>query len=312
LRSRRAGGRGAGSTRLPLLLSLSLYLARSLVLPMVIVAVAVGVAAGTAGCTKAGRSIVQVQVTLASGVMSPTKVEIVVTPMGGGDPARQEFSGLDWSTPQTLGVFVDSAITGQVSVQANGYAGSAIAASSKSVTATVVAGKASEVVMLLLSPVPPGGGSGGAGSGGAAGSGAAAGGASGSGGAGGAPASGGAGGLPAGSGGAAGGAIGNAGAGGLAPGSGGAGGRPAAGKAWQGAMLAENNSLQYDRLSSVAVDSKGNAVVVYEHGYVLWSNYYSAATGTWGTPGPVDARADSQVSWSTVAVDKTGKFLAVW
>ena len=311
LRSRRAGGRCFGSTQVPLMLSLSLFLSRSLLVPMMTVAVAVGLALGSGGCTKAGRSIVQVQVALGTGVTGVTKVEIVVTPSGGGAPAHEEFTGLDFTTPQTLGVFLDSSITGSVGVQANGYMGSAIVASSTSVTTMVMPGKASPPVMVTLTAVTPGSGSGGAGTGGAAGAGAAGGQSGGSGGGAGAPSgSGGAAGAPAGSGGAAGDASG--GGGGSGSGSGGAGGKPAGGKAWQGAMLAENNDLQQDTLPAIAVDSKGNAVVVYEHGYVLWSNYYSAATGTWGTPGPVDARADSNASWASVAVDKNGKYLAVW
>jgi len=309
-RSRRAGGRCFESTRVPLMLSLSLFLSRSLLVPVVTVAVAVGLAAGAAGCTKAGRSVVQVQV-VPGGVAGVTKVEIVVTPVGGGrSPTPQGFTDLDFSVPQTLGVFVDSSITGQVGVQAKGYAGSTIVASSASMTATIVAGKASELVVLTLSAVTPGDGSGGAGAGGAAGS--ATGGAKGSGGAGGATSTGGAGGTMVGSGGAAGGPAGSGGAGGGGPGVGGAGGQPPGGKAWQGAMLAENNTLQEDTLPSIAVDAKGNAVVVYQHGYVLWSNYYTATTGTWGTPGPVDGRADSDASWGSVAVDKNGKYLAVW
>jgi hypothetical protein len=296
------------------MLSLSLFLSRSLLVPMVTVAVAVALAVGSAGCTKAGRSLLQVQVALDSRVTGVTKVEIVVTPIGGGAPTHEEFTGLDLTTPQTLGVFLDSSITGSVGVQANGYmgSGSTVVASSTSVVTMVVPGKASGPVMVTLTPATPGSGSGGAGTGGAAGAGAAggnSGGAGGTAGAAGTPGgSGGVAGTPGGSGGAAGGASGAGGAGA----SGGAGGKPAGGKAWQGAMLAENNDLQQDTLPAIAVDSNGNAVVVYEHGYVLWSNYYSAATGTWGTPGPVDARADSEATWASVAVDKNGKYLAVW
>jgi hypothetical protein len=52
-------------------------------------------------------------------------------------------------------------------------------------------------------------------------------------------------------------------------------------------------------------------VVVYEDGDQIWSAYFQASTATWSAPGPVDSRG-SVYNAPVVAVDKNGKYLAVW
>ena len=58
-------------------------------------------------------------------------------------------------------------------------------------------------------------------------------------------------------------------------------------------MGAGADPLVTELLPQVAVDSNGNAVVVYEHGSEIWSNYYNATTSAWGTPTAIDSRAGS-------------------
>lgn len=60
------------------------------------------------------------------------------------------------------------------------------------------------------------------------------------------------------------------------------------------------------------MDATGNAVVIYLHGAAIWANKFSAATGTWGTPGPVDGRSGGDAADPSIAVDKNGQWLAIW
>jgi hypothetical protein len=62
----------------------------------------------------------------------------------------------------------------------------------------------------------------------------------------------------------------------------------------------------------VAVDSKGNAVVAFQHAGQLWANYYTVATNSWGTtPVAIDPRTTTSYR-PLVAVDKNGNYLVVW
>jgi hypothetical protein len=291
---------------------------------LVVALVGAGMLASGVGCgTKAGRSVVQVKVTTDPAVVGLARVDIFIT---GATTKTQVFDDakIVWSTPQDLGVYLDSGVSGAVSVQAKGYpttaGGGDIATSQLVMNVNVVPGQSTAPVALTLA-VSPGGGTGGAGgsgagSGGAGGKGAgsgtggAAGGGPGTGGVGGAAGTGGAAGGVAGTGGASGGATATGGAGGGS--TGGAGGKPAGGKSWQGPVQAEHNDLLDDTFPATAVDAKGNVVIAWIHGSVLWSNYFNATTGSWGTEGPIDAPADSAVSSVNVAVDKDGKWLVVW
>jgi len=173
------------------------------------------------------------------------------------------------------------------------------------------------------------GGTGGSvgGSGGSAGAGGSTGGAAGTGGS-----VGGTGGGSAGAGGRGGSAGGTAGTGGSSAGAGGRGGSAGAGGSggsaggtggggtgggqvagsWRGPIGAGADPLLTERLPQVAVDNNGNAVVVYEHGGEIWSNYYSFATSAWGTPTAIDSRSGSAAQQANIAVDKNGGWLAVW
>jgi hypothetical protein len=256
------------------------------------------------GCTKAGRSLVQANVdadTTVNGVLA--RVEIVVKDeVSGTLIKRQAFAWTATTAAKptnSFGVFLDSDVKGKVELTAEGFdatSATAIAVSGKQVV-DVVAGQTSAAAALHLvagTPPNPDGGAGGSGAGTGG-----AGGGSGTGGVG----TGGAGGSAAG-GSAATGGVGQGGAGG------GPGGKP--GRAWQGAMLAEKNVLMDDYYPATAVDSKGNIVVAYVHGAAVWSNYFSAATGTWGTEGPIDSTTGGDPGGINVAVDKDGKWLAVW
>ena len=101
-------------------------------------------------------------------------------------------------------------------------------------------------------------------------------------------------------------------------GGGGAGRRRHRRRAGRRAAGAERSARRPIRCSTsscpeVAVDTNGNAVVVYEHGGEIWSNYYSADhQHTGGRPTAIDARPGSAAQQASIAVDKNGSWLAVW
>jgi hypothetical protein len=280
------------------------------------------------GCTEKGRSLVLVDL---SSSVTLDHVSVVVSQ---GDRTVGEADAA-WtaSAPLELGVFLPKAISGSVDVIACGYdaQGDTLAASPADpqslVTATVtpgattgpvpvalVAGSSAAICATLGGRAGGGGGGGGASGNGGSG---ATGGANGPGGANG---SGGAGTGAAGSGGVgAGGVAGVSGAGGTSGGSGagatggqgvgGAGG--AAAPSWHGGVVVAGDAAVAESFPSVAVDPRGNAVVVYQHGSGIWATRYNATANQWGTPGPIDARG-GQTFAPKVAVDKNGVYLAVW
>jgi len=275
-----------------------------------------------AGCTKAGRSLVTANVEADSRVVGLHRVEIVVKNEAGTQTIKRQ--SFDWTTAASFGVYLDSGVSGSVALTAEGFnatSATAIAVSNRQVVA-VVAGQASAAVTLVLVPgtVPPDldggvGGAGGAGTGGVGTGGLGAGGFATGGSGSGGSASGGVGGgtagtIAPGTGGQGGAGAGGAGVGGTAAGGTAAGGKT--GRAWQGAALAENNVLMDDYYPATAVDAKGNIVVAYVHGASVWSNYFSATTGKWGTEAAIDSRADGDAESVSVAVDKDGKWLVVW
>ena len=99
-------------------------------------------------------------------------------------------------------------------------------------------------------------------------------------------------------------------AGGTGGGTGGTGGGSVVGM-WRGAMPIGAVVGSDQSFPSVAVDASGNAVVVYEQGAQIFASKYTAASSSWSTPGPVDARGNVCCKPS-VAVDKNGNYLAVW
>jgi hypothetical protein len=97
-------------------------------------------------------------------------------------------------------------------------------------------------------------------------------------------------------------------------GTGGAAGTGAGGsstpRTWHGAVGVGGPATSIQRWPSVAVDSMGNAVVVYNFGNDIWSNRYDATLNAWGTPAAIDTRGLEQSA--QVTVDKNGIYLAVW
>jgi hypothetical protein len=93
-------------------------------------------------------------------------------------------------------------------------------------------------------------------------------------------------------------------------GTGGTGGSSVVGM-WRGAMPIGAVVGSNQTFPSVAVDASGNAVVVYEQGAQIFASKYTAASSSWSTPGPVDARGNVCCKPS-VAVDKNGNYLTVW
>jgi hypothetical protein len=113
----------------------------------------------------------------------------------------------------------------------------------------------------------------------------------------------------------AGGAAGMAGTGGAA-GAGGSAGTGGAGGSvhvptWTGPQMAAADPAIDEAWPAVAVDSKGNAVVTYQHGTQVWANNYTASTNSWGTPGPIDSRPTTAYA-PQIAVDKNGTYLVMW
>ena len=305
--------------------------------------VAIGALASGLSCTEKGRSLVLVELTTE---VTPIDNVSVIVMQGNNEVARTSTS---WGgTPALkLGVYLSKDVSGTVSVHTCGSSmGTGVAINTEPTTTVVEPGAATSVLPIVLfagtSSICAGsggtGGMGGGGRGGTTGAGGTAGNAGSSGGAG---TTGGAGGI------GGSGATGGAGAGGGVGGRGGMGGGGAAGMAgttgvagsagaggrggmggggagaggtgggqvvgmWRGPVAVANDPALTEYLPQVAVDASGNAVVVYQHGGEIWSNYYSATTGNWGTPGAIDARPGSAAQQANIAVDKNGGWLAVW
>lgn len=286
-----------------------------------------------AACTEKGEGLVLVQLS-----SSQTIVRASVVVASPADASVLGVGTANWpvTQPLQLGVYVAKSVSGSVDVVACGFdaAGNLIASSPDNrgtYTTVVQPGATTAPVPITLLPgynpalcsalAGAGGHGGGAATGGASGAaGAATGGA---GGAAGTPGTGGTAG-----GGGKGGAAGTPGTGGMAgaggakggAGGGGSGGKGGTGGGtagaagsgtWHGAVSVAQDATNGAQYPSVAVDGSGNAVVVYEDGNQIWSAYYGASTATWSAPGPVDSRG-SVYSKPSVAVDKNGKYLAVW
>lgn len=86
------------------------------------------------------------------------------------------------------------------------------------------------------------------------------------------------------------------------------------GPGWQIPQLIENNNTGHAQAPQVAVDSAGNAVVVWRQWdvthYSVWSNRYSGAV--WGAAALIEADNAGDVFTPQVAVDVTGNAVAVW
>jgi hypothetical protein len=70
---------------------------------------------------------------------------------------------------------------------------------------------------------------------------------------------------------------------------------------------------------ATAMDASGNAFAIWiqrdvvgELDQSIWVNRYSASTGEWGTPAPLDAQADGGVNEPQIAMDAKGNAMVVW
>ena len=297
-------------------------------------------------CTEKGRSIVLVDVTT---MVTPLDGVHVVVAKDGSNVGEAIITTWDGTSTLKLGVRVSKDVSGTVTIHACGFnAGTAVAGNMMAASTSVAPGATTSPVEVVLaagnlsSLCDGGSGTGGTGgvagttgtggSAGAAGTGGSAGGAgsgvggsaagmggsvggvggsAGTGGVGGRGGTGGSAGTSGGAGGRGGSAGGGAGGSAGAGGSGGTGGGQVVGS-WRGAMGVGADPLLNELLPQVAVDNNGNAVVVYEHGGEIWSNYYSVTTSAWGTPTAIDSRPGSAARSVQIAVDKNGSWLAAW
>jgi hypothetical protein len=284
-----------------------------------------GLALLASACTEKGRSLVPVSVTADSAVTGLAEVDVEITQGTSIVGGRNHIPWPAAGGPFEASFYLPKDISGTVTVTAYGYSGPNITdgiASSDATMANVSAGTASASVNLTLSlnqrppqrsrPSPgdaTGGASGSTGGAGPGTGGAGTGGA-GTGGGGGGPGTGGAGTGGAGTGGAAAGggaATGGAGMGGA--GTGGAGGSRV--RAWSTPEMVEDDRTDIDRFPKVAMNARGDAVVAWQRGAVMWARTYDGVAGVW--------RAASAITPSGVytgnidaGIDSAGNAMVVW
>ncbi|WP_372662419.1 hypothetical protein, partial [Hydrogenophaga sp.] len=83
---------------------------------------------------------------------------------------------------------------------------------------------------------------------------------------------------------------------------------------WGTATLVENNDSSNAKFPKVAMDSTGNAVVVWREDTTpsrIASNRFTVGAGTWGTPALIDTGA-STATMPDVAMDGAGNAFAAW
>ena len=118
--------------------------------------------AASAGCTKAGRSLLRASITADSSITGLETVDVRVM-AGSRTVATPSFS---WTPPTLMiGAYLPDDVTGPVSVFAQGRAGNDVIAQSTTGTGVVEPGKASDIVDLVLKPYSPPGADGGGGDG---------------------------------------------------------------------------------------------------------------------------------------------------
>ncbi|MEO8214994.1 MAG: hypothetical protein ABI560_17475, partial [Myxococcales bacterium] len=269
---------------------------------ILLVAVAVTVAQA-AGCTKAGRSLVNVDVT-ANTVMSLDSVRVIVSQK----TKTLKMIDFPW-TPQKVqvGIYLPADVTGVILVAAQGLSATKVIAQSDPVEVTVMPGKATELVTLALKPrAAPVGGDGTGGGGGN----------------GGGPATGGSGAaVPGSGGGGTSGTTGGGGSGGTGAVGTGGGSVPDAGadsgsiagstgKSWSAAEAIENDRTAFDYIPKVAMNASGNAMVVWQRGRSLWARGYDGTKRTWGTARSVVEIV--RLGNYEVGMDDAGNAMIVW
>jgi hypothetical protein len=249
-----------------------------------------------AGCSKEGRSLVPVDVSMSSDVQGVTKVVVTAT-MEGKVVGTQT---IEWTgtTPSTFqgGVYVASDVQGMITITATGYSAEGVLiASAPAQTVNVVPGTQSVLVNVVLlradMPSNDGGMGGSTGNGGAPGVDAAAGGSGG-----------------VGSTGGMGGVAMTGGMGGVAM-TGGMGG--VAMRMWNSAVNVDKDLLGYSYSPVVAMDkAHGNAVVVWEKDAAIKAMRYDGATGKFSAQVVIDEQGEPKDV--RVGMDDNGKATAVW
>ncbi|HET6148641.1 MAG TPA: hypothetical protein VFH68_13990 [Polyangia bacterium] len=233
------------------------------------------------GCKEAGRSNVRLHLSAGAGVTGLTSVAVTAT-QGTREVKQATFDWPSGATSLEAGLLVPAEVSGEISVAATGRASSQDIARSEAVKVTVTPGQATtEMLQLLLLPIPPSTSDGGADAGGLVDA-----------------------------------AV-DMGADTRSDVGGGTGGRvdggtdapPIVARAWQSAVKAENNIDEQDLRPAVAIDASGNAIAVWEHGTQIWFNRYNAATGLWGTEAPVVVAGGQGVS---VGLDAQGTATVTW
>ncbi|HTE40905.1 MAG TPA: hypothetical protein VK629_08740, partial [Steroidobacteraceae bacterium] len=85
---------------------------------------------------------------------------------------------------------------------------------------------------------------------------------------------------------------------------------------WGSATPIENNPSGHALSPQVAVDSNGNALVVWRQfdgaRYSIWANRFNAANFTWGTAAAIESDNAGDALVPRVAVDTNGNAIAVW
>ena len=287
--------------------------ARTDIAPLLLSLIAAGGLAS--GCTKAGRSIVQVHVTADPTVGALDTVQLSAVQ---GAQLVRDATSFDWTTGGiSVGLYLPSDVSGDVQIIGEGFSGMLRLArsSDSSGHVTVTAGQNTDVVSLVLLPIPasPDGGNTGSGGTGAGGAGA--------GGHGGADAGTGAGGNGAGGAGTGGNGTGGNGTGGNGTGGNGAGGSSAdggtdaglggsTGRSWSVAEMVENDRTDMDRFPAAAMNASGNGVVAWQRGSAIWARSYDGATRTWGTA--VNVGPTANFGNLDVGIDRNGIATLVW
>jgi hypothetical protein len=93
--------------------------------------------------------------------------------------------------------------------------------------------------------------------------------------------------------------------------------RYVAGTGWNTATPVDANvDLAEAEEPQIAFDTNGNAIVVWTQsdatGFHIWTNRYTAAASTWGTPRTIDNGITFSTSDPQIGVDPAGNALVVW
>ena len=91
--------------------------------------------------------------------------------------------------------------------------------------------------------------------------------------------------------------------------------RYTAGTGWGNATSLETNNRNSSTSPQLAVDTSGNALVVWEHydgaHNYIWASRYTTGSG-WGTSGPIEPDNGGGAYDPQIAFDSSGNAIAVW